>query len=84
MFGAFVRLESLTYGVSECILITREKHIMATTEQVRLEEQNRELRKVLAQLGVQSREKTPGETLHDENRRLQEDMRWYQRVLKEV
>jgi hypothetical protein len=57
---------------------------MATSDQTALEEQNRELRKMLAAFRVHSEEKKPGETLEEENRRLQEDLRWYQRVLKDA
>ncbi len=57
---------------------------MATGDQTALGEKNRELRKMLAAFKVHSEERRPGETLEEENRRLQEDLRWYQRLLKEA
>jgi cell shape-determining protein MreC len=59
-------------------------NIMATNDQTGLEEKNRELRKMLAALRIHSDKRKPGETLQEENRRLQEELRWYQRLLKDA
>ena len=56
---------------------------MATTEKIRLEEENRELRRMLARFGVHSSQRRPGEKLQEENWRLQEDVRWYERLLRD-
>lgn len=56
---------------------------MATTEEIRVEEENRKLREMLARFGVHRSERKSGETLQDENRRLQEDVRWYERLLRD-
>ena len=56
--------------------------IMAPPEPTRLEEENRKLRKALAELRVHSEARKPNETLEQENSRLQEDLQWYQRLLK--
>ncbi len=57
---------------------------MAVSDEAGLEEKNRERRKMLAALGVHREERKPGETLREENRRLQEELRWYQAVLEDA
>jgi hypothetical protein len=60
-----------------------EDKAVATVEELRLEQVNRRLRTTLAQFGAHRDERKPGETLQEENRRLQADLQWYQRLLRD-
>ena len=57
---------------------------VATSDQTRLEEENQKLRETLAEFGVHRQARKPSETLQEENRRLQEDVRWYLGMLKDA
>jgi hypothetical protein len=57
---------------------------MAIRDPTRLEGDNQKLRETLAEFGVHREARKPGETLQEENRRLQEDVRWYLGLLKDA
>lgn len=61
-----------------------EDKAMNTTDEKKREEENRRLRRMLAEMGIPCEERPRGESLEEENRRLEADVRWYQTVLEDV
>lgn len=48
-----------------------------------VDEKNRQLRRLLAELGIHSEARRAAETPQDEYRRLREDLHWYQRIVRD-
>ncbi len=57
---------------------------MAINDEKRLQEENRRLRRKLAELGVRPPERGQRETLQEEYARLREILRWYVELLLSV